>query len=138
MGEPVLLDTGPLVAIFLRRDANHACCIAEFGKLRMPPITCWPVITEAVWLLRSSIPAIRSLLSMINVGEIRLSHVDEHSAEFLGEFLSKYHKLGVDLADATLAYIAERDGMETVFTLDRRDFSVIRLSGNRALSIIPA
>jgi hypothetical protein len=41
------------------------------------------------------------------------------------------------LTDAALAYLAEREQVRTVFTLDRRDFSVIRLKRNRALKIIP-
>jgi predicted nucleic acid-binding protein len=41
------------------------------------------------------------------------------------------------VADAALVYLAGREKIETVFTLDRRDFSVYRASGRRALSIVP-
>jgi len=41
------------------------------------------------------------------------------------------------LADATIVYLAEREGIDTIFTLDRRDFSVFRVSMNRAINIIP-
>jgi len=34
-------------------------------------------------------------------------------------------------------YVAEHDKIDTIFTLDRRDFSVYRTSKNRALKIIP-
>jgi len=34
-------------------------------------------------------------------------------------------------------FIAEREGIDTVFTLDKRDFSVYRASDGRALSIVP-
>jgi hypothetical protein len=36
-----------------------------------------------------------------------------------------------------LAYLADRECIRTVFTLDRRDFSIIRLKPNCALRTIP-
>lgn len=50
---------------------------------------------------------------------------------------AELHKLGAQLANATLIYLAEREELDTIFTLDRRDFSVYRLSGNRSLHILP-
>jgi len=34
-------------------------------------------------------------------------------------------------------YLAEREGIDTVFTLDRRDFTIYRTTDGRALAIIP-
>ncbi len=51
--------------------------------------------------------------------------------------MDRYASLGAQLADAALMYIAEREGINTVFTLDRRDFSVYRTTDGRALSILP-
>jgi hypothetical protein len=36
-----------------------------------------------------------------------------------------------------LVRVAERDGLRTVFTVDRRDFNVYRLKGGRRLVILP-
>ncbi len=52
-------------------------------------------------------------------------------------FLERYSSIGVQMADAALMYIAEREDIDTVFTLDRRDFSVYRTTDGRALNIIP-
>ena len=43
----------------------------------------------------------------------------------------------MDLADAALVRVAEREGIRKVFTVDRSDFSVYRLHGRVALAIIP-
>ncbi len=34
-------------------------------------------------------------------------------------------------------YLAEREAIETVFTLDRRDFTVYRFGKNKSFTIIP-
>jgi len=36
-----------------------------------------------------------------------------------------------------LVHLANREGIETMFTLDRRDFGVLRLSRGRKLHLIP-
>ncbi len=53
------------------------------------------------------------------------------------ELMAKYSDLPMDLADAALVRVAERDGLDRVFTLDRRDFEVYRIGGRRGFRIIP-
>lgn len=43
----------------------------------------------------------------------------------------------MDLADAALVRIAERERITTIFTVNRRDFSVYRPLGIGRLRIIP-
>jgi predicted nucleic acid-binding protein len=51
--------------------------------------------------------------------------------------MRRYEDIGLQLADAALVHLAERENIRTVFTLDRRDFSIIRLKRNRPLRLIP-
>jgi predicted nucleic acid-binding protein len=44
----------------------------------------------------------------------------------------------MDLADAALVRVAEREGVHRIFTLDRRDFSVYRPKGVGRFNILPA
>jgi len=44
----------------------------------------------------------------------------------------KYHDLPMDLADATLVRVVERERIRRVFTADRRDFEIYGLSGSSA------
>ena len=43
----------------------------------------------------------------------------------------------MDLADAALVRVAERDGLDTVFTVDRADFAVYRLPHRKGFRIVP-
>ena len=137
MIEPVLLDTGPLVACLSRRDAGHQCCLKQLRRLKKPPVTCWPVLTEAVWLLCTIPQAVQTLFTMVNAREIRIASFGEEASDYLASFLERYHSLHTDLADAALVFLAEREAIDTVFTLDRKDFSIYRLTNGKALQIIP-
>ena len=51
--------------------------------------------------------------------------------------LAKYADLGVQLADASLVHLANREGIDTIFTLDRRDFGVMRLAHGKRIRLVP-
>ena len=133
----VLLDTGPLVAILSRKDSYHRVCVEQLRTIRPPLLTCWPVITEAAWLLRQQPLAVQRLLSSFTKQWIKFPALEESDAEPIGKILQRYRKLNAQLADAALVHLAEREGIDTVFTLDRRDFSVYRFAGNRSFHLLP-
>ena len=56
-----MADTGPLVAIVRTREKAHKKCVAALKTLRPPLLTCWPVLTEAAWLLRDEPGGIKAL-----------------------------------------------------------------------------
>jgi predicted nucleic acid-binding protein len=134
---PVLVDTGPIVAILLESDEHHEACVGQLHHIRGPLLTCWPVITEAVWLLRAYPRAIRKLLSSFHRQPFELVPLGETDLPGVTAILAKYESLGIQLADASLAHLANREGIETMFTLDRRDFGVLRLAHGKKLRLLP-
>lgn len=134
----VLIDTGPIVALLRRNDADKARCEATMEKLPTPLVTTWPVITEVCWLVRREPDGVAKLFDGLRVGLLAIGALDEGAPAWIAAFMARYRSIGAQLADASLAYLAERLDIRTVFTLDRRDFSVYRLRGNRALRVVPA
>jgi predicted nucleic acid-binding protein len=132
----ILIDTGPLVAILDAGDGEHDECTERLHKLQTPLLTCWPVVTEAAWLLQDNPSALQELFLTFNTGLLKLLELDDAAMIWIAAFCRKYHKQSPQLADAALVYLAEREGLDTIFTLDRRDFSVYRIAGNRALQIL--
>ncbi len=133
----VLVDTGPLVAIMARNDQHHRTCVEILHDLRGPLFSCWPVITEAAWLLRGHAGAVAQLLESIAAGFLELLPMQSTEAAAIGKLMEKYRNIRPQLADAALVYLADRDGFDTIFTLDRRDFSVYQAGRKRAFRIIP-
>jgi uncharacterized protein len=80
---------------------------------------------------------LQALGGLIRSGSVRLVELDEVAFHWIMAFLERYSSIGAQMADAALMYIAEREDVDTVFTLDRRDFSVYRTTDGRALNIVP-
>jgi predicted nucleic acid-binding protein len=137
----VLVDTGPLVAILSSVDDHHAACVKALHQLPGPLFSCWPVITEAVWLLRSHPPAVQQLLrncfSEKPGGFLELLSLAGGDARGIAEVMKQSQDIRPQLADAALVYLADREGIDTIFTLDRRDFGVYRSAQKRAFRIVP-
>jgi predicted nucleic acid-binding protein len=134
---PVLIDTGPIVAILSDTEQHHDACIEQLQQIRSPLLTCWPVITEATWLLRTHPLAIRRLLSFLGGRPFELLSLTEADIPEIAAVLEKYEDLGIQLADAALVHLANREAIETIFTLDRRDFSVLRLARGKKIHVVP-
>jgi hypothetical protein len=49
----------------------------------------------------------------------------------------KHRSLKPDLADLALVHIAHREDLQTIFTLERRDFSVYRDGQGKPFRLIP-
>jgi predicted nucleic acid-binding protein len=137
VAERVLIDTGPIVTLLSARDAHHRRCGDATRGLDPPLLTCWPVVTEAAWLLRARPEAVAKLFEGFDGGLFALLPLDADDLPPIAALLRRYRSSGLQLADAALAHLADREGIRTLFTLDRRDFSILRLRRNRALRLIP-
>jgi predicted nucleic acid-binding protein len=133
----VLVDAGPLVALLDRGDPEHERCVATLQALREPLVTVWPAFTEAMYLLRGSWPAQRALWSRLETDALTLAPLDEGDAPRMRQLMEKYRDLPMDLADAALVRVAERDASPRIFTLDRRHFTIYRPGGRRRFAISP-
>ncbi|MCI0422524.1 MAG: twitching motility protein PilT [Acidobacteria bacterium] len=133
----VLIDTGPMVALFSARDRYHETCLAELREIAPPLLTSWPVLTEAAWLLRDDWNGLRSIVRSLENGLFALPEFSAAASPWIESFLHKYRDLGAQLADASLVYLAYRDDLDMVFTLDRRGFAVYRFGRNRSFNILP-
>lgn len=133
----ILVDAGPLVGLLHRDDAHHERCVATLSSLREPIATTWPVISEVMHLLSFSWEAQDALWDQLTRSALYLLHLDADDVPRMRQLMRKYRDLPMDLADATLVRVAEREGLRRIFTIDRRDFAVYRPTGTGRFDIIP-
>jgi uncharacterized protein len=133
----VLTDTGPLVAILSPSDQYHEVCLQTVQGLRGPLLTCWPVIAEAAWLLQRAPLGFERLLRSISDGVVEILPVAGKEAAAIADIMKQYSSLRAQFADAMLVYLANRENIKTIFTLDRRDFSVYRSARKGTFRIVP-
>ncbi|MBI1864384.1 MAG: PIN domain-containing protein [Nitrospirae bacterium] len=133
----ILVDAGPLVALVHADDAEHERCKEAFRGMREPLGTAWPAVTEAIYLLGFSLTAQEALWDMIERGVVVLLPLDAEDVPRMRDLMRKYRSLPMDLADAALVRLAERERLSRIFTIDRRDFQIYRIGRAGRFSIIP-
>ncbi len=121
----ILIDAGPLVALINADDRHHAACREALKAIREPLGSVWPAVTEAMYLLGFSLAAQEALWELLAT-EVTLLPLGRDDFARMRELMKKYRDLPMDLADAALVRVAEREKLRTIFTIDRKDFSVYR------------
>lgn len=134
----IIIDTGPIAAIFDKDDNYHEICVEILKKIKEPLITTWPVITEAFYLLNFSPQVQDDLWEFIQRGGIKIEPLDKSSYSRCRELMKKYHDLPADIADASLVAIAEALNISTIFTLDHKDFSFYRTKQRKGFILLPS
>jgi len=133
----ILVDTGPLVAILSRDDSHHSACVSALRGMPGPLLSCWPVVTEAARLLRRFPQAVQRLLGSVDRGFLELLPLAGAEAKAIASLMKRYENIRPQLADVALVYLAGRERIESIFTLDRRDFSIYRTGRKRSFRILP-
>ena len=133
----VLIDAGPLVALLDRSDAHHGEVVSALRKIQDPLLSVWPVLVEAMYLLLFSWQAQKALWEIFETGTVQLLPLEEEDIAPIKNLMEKYRDLPMDLADAALVRVAEREGLRQVFTLDQRDFNVYRLPRKGRFTLLP-
>ncbi|MBI2898152.1 MAG: PIN domain-containing protein [Deltaproteobacteria bacterium] len=135
-GELVLVDTGPLVALFDPSDADRPACRTCLDSLEGTGlVTTEAVVTEALYLLAFSTRAQVALLELLASGRPRVEPLGAGDRRLAARLMEKYADLPMDYADATLVLLADRLDTTRVFSLDRRDFGIYRTRRRRFIVI---
>ena len=132
----ILVDTGPLVALFDPQDGQHARCVRVLKSIREPITTTTPVLTEAFHMLGPVSIGSNRLREFIEGGGLSVWFFERTRLTRAFELMERYGDHPMDLADASLVVAAESLATRKVFTLDRRDFATYQVRrGHRQQAI---
>jgi predicted nucleic acid-binding protein len=123
----ILVDTGPLVALFDPRDSQHARCRALLAAIREPVLTTVPVLTEVFHMLSPNSRGADRVREFVSEHGLGVWFLDPTSLGRAFELMEQYQDHPMDLADASLIVAAETLGGRKIFTIDRRDFAAYRI-----------
>lgn len=123
----ILVDTGPVVALFDPQDSSHRRCRDVLRSLREPLVTTVPVLTEAFHMLSPESLGADGLRDFIARGGATVWFFDGAALLRAFELMEQYADHPMDLADASLIVAAEALATTKVFTIDRQDFQTYRV-----------
>jgi uncharacterized protein len=131
----LIVDTGPLVATFNRRDMFHSWAVERLQQYRGPLLTCEAVLSEAFFLLGSVHRGTAELLAVLDSGalEVAVSFRAEQTA--ISKLMRKYADVPMSLADACLVRLSELFPEHRLLTLDS-DFRIYRRRRNAAVPVV--
>jgi predicted nucleic acid-binding protein len=134
----ILLDTGPIVALLSRDDAEHDRARGLIADCAPPFRCCEAVIAEACFLMKkvhAAGPAEVIALGKKGVYDISLTLAENWTG--IESLLKKYASRPISLADACLIRCAEIHNEARILTFDS-DFRIYRWNRNRRFDLFPA
>jgi len=123
----MLVDTGPLIALFDPQDAQHNRCSKVLKQIREPILTTTPVLTEVFHMLGPASIGSNRLREFVECNGLSVWFLDRVWLTRAFELMELYADHPMDLADASLITAAEALGARRVFTIDRKDFETYRV-----------
>ena len=121
----ILIDAGPLIALFDRSDAHHDGVREFIRDLHAQLVTTWPVVTEVSYMLDFDVRAQVDFLRWISSDGLEFFDIDSESLSRIIDLMGKYKDRPMDLADASLVVAAERLSLFEIISIDS-DFDIYR------------
>ena len=131
----IIVDTGPLVAYFNRRDRWHRWVTDQMAALNPPLVTCEPVLTEACFLIQRAGGRPVDLIGKVAQRGLEIGIDLEEDAAGIASLMQRYADTPMSLADACLVRLTERFPDCRLFTLDS-DFEHYRRNGRQVIPLL--
>ncbi len=130
MVKQTIADTGVIVPYLNKRDQWHRWTLEQMRNLSASFLTCEAVITEACFLMQSKPDGKADILKMLSEGALQIDFSLTNEIEEIKKLIKKYGSVPMNLANACLVRMSERQENSSVFTVDS-DFLIYRKNGNK-------
>ncbi len=139
MAVAVLVDAGPLYSYIDADDRNHAECLELLERHPGPLAIPLLVVHEVAYLSETRLgpDAEVRFAGDLASGAFVTVAVDDRDWLRIAELVSRYRDLPLGIVDASIIAAAERIGVTTIATLDRRHFGVVRPAHVAAFELLP-
>jgi len=133
-----LIDTGAILALLDRTDRWHDSCVDAFHQLRLPLLTSEAVLTELFHLVGDTRSEMEAAWRFVRSGALVLGTIEHAELQHVHGLMSRYWDRPMDFADGTLVYLARREFLSVILSVDHADFATYRIEGKRQFRVLPA
>ncbi|HIP11413.1 MAG TPA: PIN domain-containing protein [Arcobacter sp.] len=131
--QKTIIDSGPIIALFDKSDKYHKSVLKFIESFNGELITSWSVITEVSHMLDFNLRVQIDFLKWIELGGIKLYDIPQSEIVNIRVMMEKYLDIPMDLADATLMYIANKEKIKNIISIDS-DFDIYRTLKKQSLN----
>ena len=100
-------------------------------------LTSEAVLTELFHLVGDDRAEMEAAWKFVRSGAIELAVINGLELPRVHALMSAYWDRPMDFADGTLVYLAERESLRTILTVDFADFQTYRIAGGRKFRVLP-
>ena len=121
----ILIDSGPLIALFDKSDKHYTPVLQFLKSFDGKLITTWAVLTEVSHMLDFNLNVQLDFLKWVELGAVEVYDIKQGDLATIIEMMTKYTNVPMDLADATLMYVAHKENIKKIVSIDS-DFDIYR------------
>ena len=132
MNGRILIDAGPLIALFDADDNKHKKVRDFFIGHQYLFISTLAVFTEVSHMLDFSVKAQCDFYKWAMLHGVIIADINQNDLLRITELTKKYADLPMDFADASLVVASEKSGIKEIISLDK-DFDIYRLPGREKI-----
>ena len=131
----ILIDSGPLIALFDASDAYHKEIVEFLKSNPCVLVTTLASITEVLYLLDFNKQAQLDFLEWVYRGGVEIFPIGNDDIKRIKQLMDTYRDVPMDFADACLVYVAEKLKLDEIVTIDR-DFLIYRIGKRKRFKIV--
>jgi len=133
----ILADTSGVIALLDRSDRHHAD-VAKLVRIAelVVPVTILPEVDYMVTKYLGEQVA-RAFLADIRSGAFSYLGMDRLDIQPITEMMNQYADIPIGFVDASVAVLGDRHNIQSILTLDRRHFSIIKSNQFGYFGLLP-
>jgi uncharacterized protein len=133
----VIVDSNIWVEAADRARPDHARCVEVFRRYRNEIIVPALVVAEAAWFIEDRLGPAAEAVFLRTVTSVPIIDLTDADWQRVIQLVETYADLGLGTVDASIIAIAERLGVNTIATMNHRDFRVVRPTHTAGFELIP-
>jgi predicted nucleic acid-binding protein len=135
----VLVDTSGVFALSDRRSKSHHAVAAVFDNPAYNFVLPAPVLPEVCYLIATRLGhgAMRSFTAQLVATSPPIENLTASDYRVIAQILEQYADLKLDFVDAAIVVFAHRLQVQTLLTLDHRDFRAVKPKHTDYFDLLP-